>query len=76
MSHLLSFIGDKMGTFHTHSDIHTLTQDRKWTYNLTFEGRSDIFSVKLMNEMAMASLAWQPQRALISGAGDTARYSQ
>jgi hypothetical protein len=40
------------------------------TCNVSFEARSDILSMKLMNGVAMVSLPWQPHCALLSGAGD------
>jgi hypothetical protein len=41
-------------------------RDRKREYNVTFEARSGISFVKLMNWLALASFLWKPQCPLVS----------
>jgi hypothetical protein len=57
-------------------ELRKTERDRKCTYSVTSEAGSDTLSVKLMNGMAMASLPWQPRRALFSEVGGARHFQE
>jgi hypothetical protein len=63
-------------TCRAHHHHPSRSRDRIYnTYNVTFEVRSDISTLKLRNGMVMAPLPWGPLYALGSAVRDTPKYS-